>query len=239
MPELPPPLPPDVRTVGQLIGETIRAYGNNFWRVIPLGLALAVVDQTRVHESVLATALIYWAAAPLLVAAYIRGCQVVLEGSVSRSAILVAALVYLPFPALDAIYILPGIAWFAFVGLAVPAALVERLGVRAALRRGRELGGADFVHSLGSLAALVVVVGIAEITLSAVLHTQSGTSARLALFLADLVLTPLLYLGGAMLYTDQAARVRSPRSDGRRRDADLHPPLDADAAGSADPQGQS
>jgi hypothetical protein len=239
VPELPPPLPPEVRTVGQLIGETIRAYGNNFWRVLPLGLPLGAVDQARVHESILATSLIYWAATPLIVAAYVRGCQIVLGGRVSRSTILVATLVYLPFPALDAIYILPGIAWFALVGLAVPAALVERLDVRAALRRGRQLGTADYIHSLGSLAAVVVVVGIAEITLGALLHTQSGASARVALFLADLVLTPMLYVGGAMLYTDQAARVRSPRPDGRRRDADLHPPLDSDTAGGADPQGQS
>ena len=42
---------------------------------------------------------------------------------------------------------LPGIAWFALVGLAVPAAMTEDLGVRAALRRGLELGRADFAHA--------------------------------------------------------------------------------------------
>ena len=239
MPELPPPLPPSERTVGQLIGETIRAYGDSFWRVLPLGLAYAAVDQACVHRSYVPTAIIYWAATPLLVFAYIRACQVVLGGRLTRSVVLVAILVYAPFPALHAGYILPGLAWFAFVGLAVPAALVEHLSVRDALRRGRELGLADYVHSLGSLAALVVVVGVAEITMSAVLHTQGGTNVRVALFLADLVFTPMLYIGGAMLYTDQAARIRSPRPDRRRRNADLHPALDADPAGRADPQGKS
>jgi hypothetical protein len=52
VPELPAPLPPDKRTVGQLVAETIRAYGANFWRVLPLGLALAVVDQLSVRQSV-------------------------------------------------------------------------------------------------------------------------------------------------------------------------------------------
>jgi hypothetical protein len=238
MPELPPPLPPGERTVGQLIGETIRAYGNSFWRVLPLGLSYAAVDQACVHESYLPTALIYLAATPLFVAAYIRACQIVLGGRVTRAVVIVAVLVYMPFPALHAGYILPGLAWFAFVGLAVPAALVERLSVREALRRGRELGLADYVHSLGSFAALVVVAGVAEITLSAVLHTEGGTNVRVALFLADLVFTPLLFLGGAMLYTDQAARVGSPRPHRRRRNADLHPSLDPDSAGRADAQGK-
>ena len=77
-------------------------------------------------------------------------------------------------------FILPGIAWFALIGLAVPAAMVERLGFRDALVRGRQLGIADYVHALGSLAALVVVVGVAETTLSALLHCQGDNGQRVA-----------------------------------------------------------
>ena len=99
----------------------------------------------------------------------------------------------------------------------MPAALVEAPAFRASLARGRALGTADYVHSLGSLAALVLVVGVADNTLVALLHSQSGTSARIALLLSDIVLSPLLYLGGALLYADQAARVGSPRPDRRRR----------------------
>ena len=54
-------------------------------------------------------------------------------------------------------------AWLALIGLAVPAAMVERLGFRDALKRGRRLGTADYVHALGSLAALVVVVGVSDL----------------------------------------------------------------------------
>jgi hypothetical protein len=237
MPELPPPLPPAQRTVGQLIGETIRAYGDNFWRALPLGLALAATDQADVHEGVPATILIYLAAGPLFIAGYLWACSVILGTRVTRAAVLTALVVYLPFPLLH-IFILPGLAWFASIGLAVPAALAERLGVRDALARGRELGAADFVHCFGSLCALVLVVGIAETTLTALLHSQGGTGARVALLLADLILSPLLFLGGAMLYGDQAARVGSRRPDRRRRDAHLHPPLDADVAGRADAEGK-
>jgi hypothetical protein len=41
------------------------------------------------------------------------------------------------------------------------------------------------------------------------LHSQSNTGQRAAVFVADLVLSPLLFLGGALLYRDQAARVGS------------------------------
>jgi hypothetical protein len=234
VPELPPPLPPDKRTVGQLVAETIRAYGANFWRVLPLGVAVAVTDQLSVRQSAEVQMLVYWAATPLFVGAYVWACRLLHGVRPTRVAVGVAILVYLPFPALRAVYILPGLAWFALIGLAVPAAMVERLGFRDALERGRRLGLADYVHALGSLAALVVVVGVAADTLSALLHTQGDNGQRVAVFVSDLVLSPMLYLGAALLYVDQAARVV-----GSRRDAALHPPLDADPAGRTDPQVES
>jgi hypothetical protein len=153
----------------------------------------------------------------------------VLDAQPTWIAAAVAVLVWLPFPALRSLFVLPAIAWLAFMGLSVPAAMRERLGFRDALVRGRQLGAADYVHALGSLAALVVVVGVADLFLTALLHTQSGATERLALGLSDVVLSPLLFVGGAMLYVDQAARVRSPH-------ADLHPPVDADRAGRTNPQ---
>ncbi len=240
MPELPPPLPPAERTVGQLVAETIRAYGASFWRVLPLGLPLAIVDQLSVRQPAGTQMLVYWAATPLFVAAYLAALTLVHGVRPNRTAVAVAVLIYLPFPALRAVFILPGLAWFALIGLAVPAALLERLSFRDALVRGRQLGLADYVHALGSLAALVVVVGIAADTLSALLHTQGDNGQRIAVFISDLVLSPMLYIGAALLYADQAARVGSARPHRRsRRNADLHPPLDADPAGRPDPQVES
>jgi hypothetical protein len=240
MPELPPPLPPGQRTVGQLIAETIRAYGNNFWRAIPLGIPLVVIDQLTAHQGSAAQAAIYWIVGPLVVVAYVRACSVIYNAPANRTAFLAALLIYLPFPLLRAIYILPGLAWFAFIGLAVPAAVVERIGLRAAFRRGRELGTVDYVYCLGSMAALVIVVGIANQTLETLLRSQSQASQRVALGLSDLVLSPLLFLGGAMLYADHAARIGSARPQRRRRrDADLHPPLEPDPAGRPDSEGPS
>jgi hypothetical protein len=234
VPELPPPLPPAERTVGQLVAETIRAYGASFWRLLPLGLPLAIVDQLSVREGSRMQMLVYWAATPLFVAAYIWACKVLLRARPTKLAVGVAVLIYLPFPALRAVFILPGLAWFAMIGLAVPAAMVERLGFRDSLVRGRRLGTADYVHALGSLAALVVVVGIAADTLSALLHTQGDNGRRLAVFLSDIVLSPMLYLGGALLYVDQAARVVGFRGDGA-----LHPPVDPEPTRRSDPQIES
>jgi len=240
VPELPAALPPAERTVGQVVAETIRAYGASFWRVLPLGVPLAIVDQLSVRQSAGTQMIVYWAATPLFVAAYIRACSIAHGTRSNRTAVALAVLIYLPFPALRAVFILPGLAWFALVGLAVPAAMLEPLRFRDALVRGRQLGIADYVHALGTLAALVIVVGVAADTLSALLHTQGDNGQRVAVFISDLVLSPLLYLGAALLYADQAARVGSGRPHRRsRRDADLHPPLDADTAGRPDPQVES
>jgi hypothetical protein len=239
VPELPPPLPPGERTVGQLVAETIRAYGNDFWRALPLGLPLALADQVGARRTGAPAVqfLVFWAALPLFVAGYLWACRLVLAARPNRVAVAVAVLIWLPFPALRALYVLPGLAWLAFTGLSVPAAMVERLGFRDALVRGRKLGLADYAHALGSLAALVLVVVVAESVLSVLLHSQGDNEQRVAVFISDLLLGPLLFLGGALLYRDQAARVGSLRSIRRRsRDADLHPPVDADAAGHSDPQ---
>ena len=40
------------------------------------------------------------------------------------------------------------------------------------------------------------------------LHGQANATARIAAFLADLVISPLILVGAALLYFDQAARVR-------------------------------
>ena len=88
------------------------------------------------------------------------------------------------------------------------------------------------MHAIGSLCALVLVVGLGAITLNALLRTQGEASARVALALADLVLSPLLFLGGAMLYGDQVARVGQPRR-GRRGGAALPAASDADGGPAA------
>jgi hypothetical protein len=230
MPELPPPLPPERRTVGQLVAESIRFYQQRFWQSLPLGVPLAVADQLSIHHHTVVQSFVYWLLTPLFVAAYLWGCRLVLEARPNVTAVALAVLIWLPFPVLRAFFILPGLAWLALIGLAVPVAMVERTSFRESLIQGRRLGLVDYVHALGSVCALVIVVGVAANVLGVLLHSQSDTGLRVAVFLSELVLSPLLYLGAAILYIDQAARLRS------RRRAGLHPPLDAEPAGHPDAQ---
>jgi hypothetical protein len=124
------------------------------------------------------------------------------------TAAITAFLVFLPFPALVLVYVLPGVAWLGLVGLAVPAAMRERLGIRAAIRRGLKLGRAELVHAIGGVATFALVYLVAKGALLVLLHTQGNQTERIAVTLADLVLSPLVFIGPVFLYVDQAARVK-------------------------------
>jgi len=209
---LPPPLPPETRTVGQLVAESIRLYGNHFWRVLPLGLALALIDQISAGRPTGTQALVLLVCAPLLSLAYLAACLVAHQTEWTRRtfwrALGAGTLAFLPVPFLVLVFVLPGLAWLALVGLVVPAILYENLSVRAGFARALRLGRADYVHALGSLATLVIVVYLTHLVLVLLLHGQADAAARTAAFLADLVISPVLLLGAALLYFDQAARVR-------------------------------
>ena len=209
---LPPPLPPETRTVGQLVAESIRLYGSHFWRVLPLGLAFALIDQVNAGLSTGSQAIVLLVFAPVLSLAYLLACLIARETEWSRRTFLRAlgagTLAFLPVPFLVLVFILPGLAWLALVGLVVPAILYEDLPLRAGFARALQLSRADYVHALGSLAALVIVVFITHFTLVFLLHGQANATARIAAFLADLVISPVILLGAALLYFDQAARVR-------------------------------
>ena len=205
----PAALPPAERTVGQLVAEAIRFYQDNFFQVLPTGLALAIVDQASAGRSTPHQALILAAAAPLMTLAYVRATTLVSGAPWSWTAYGLGVLIFLPVPALLLGFIVPAVAWLAFIGLAVPAAVIERLGFRDALQAGRRLGMADFVHSLASIATLAIVYELTKFVLVLLLKGQADAAVRSALFLADLALSPLLFVGAALLYFDQRARLPS------------------------------
>ena len=161
---LPAPLPPETRTVGQLVAESIRLYGRRFWPSLALGVGPAALGAAATGLHGLARVVIF-----------------------------------------PGIYIVV-LAWFALVGLSVPAVLVEGLPLRRAFRRGAALGRADFVHALGSLATLVITIVLTGLVLFFLIQSFGDQALHVAAFLAFLVLTPLFFLGAALLYVDQAAR---------------------------------
>jgi len=211
---LPPPLPPETRTVGQLVAESVKLYGDHPWTSLALGLSVTVINQVSAGHSTLFQVLVLAAGAPLMAASYTGASAIV--GGVRPSAtdaaraIAVGAIVFVPAAFLTLLYVLPAVAWLALVGLVVPVLVLERPGVGAALRRAVELARADYVHALASLATLVILFALVKLSLALLLRDLGDSGERAALGLADLVVSPLLFLGGALLYVDQAARVRSP-----------------------------
>lgn len=212
---LPPPLPPAQRTVGQLVAESIRLYGRHFVRALPLGVIVAAINQLTVGADRIDAGAILLVAAPVFSAAYAYACRLEAETTPSRrawvTAIAVGTLVFVPAALLFPWFALAAVLWLGLAGLAVPAAILEGTSFTASLRRGLELGRADYVHAAGSLATLVILFFLVRIGLALLLESQADNTVRTAIFLSDAVLAPLLFIGGAILYVDQDARLRSRR----------------------------
>jgi len=223
---LPPPLPPAERTVGQLLAESMRLYGQRFWNALPLGLPLAVVDQATLGQDAGVRIVVFAAGAPLLAASYTVASALAARTTLDRRAAAVAittgTLVLLPASLLIVWFALLAAAYLALVGLVVPVAVVERRGPLDAFRRAGDLARADFVHAFGALAALAVVFFIARIGLVALLQAQAENTVRAAVLLADVALGPLLFLGAALLYFDQEARLSARPRAGRIRTRARH-----------------
>jgi hypothetical protein len=210
----PAALPPAERTVGQLVAESIHFYGERFWDCLALGVAPAVIavvfaNVPRAYVLALAPTL----SGALISAAYTWACVMVL-GSRPPWRRLVEAwllgwLVFAPAPFLVIAFVVPGLLWLAAFGLVVPVLVSEAVSVRGSLRRAWRLARADYVHAVGSLFTLGIVVVLSQSVLVFVLRGFGDAAGSVALFLSSVVLSPLLFIGTALLYLDQAARVES------------------------------
>jgi hypothetical protein len=212
---LPPPLPPETRTVGQLVAETLKLYSDHLWTSLGLGLSVTLINQVSAGHDTGFQVLVLAAGSPLMAASF-AGASAIVGGARPSAAdaaraVIVGAIVFVPAAFLTLLYVLPAVAWLALVGLVVPVLVLERpgVGVGAALRRAIELARADYIHAVASLATLVILFGLVKLTLALLLRDLGDAGERAALGLADLVVSPLLFLGGALLYIDQAARARA------------------------------
>jgi hypothetical protein len=208
----PAALPPAERTVGQLVAESIRIYGEHFKRALLLGVGPAVLvvvgtNVSRGVELVLAPTL----SAALVSAAYVGASVLVLERRPVNSRLvrawLVGWLVFIPVPFLVVLFVLPGLVWLAAFGLAVPVVVVEDIAPRAAFGRALQLARAGFVHVLGSLATLAIIAILTQGMLVFLLRGTGNAALTTASFLAVVVVSPLLFIGTALLDIDQSARV--------------------------------
>jgi hypothetical protein len=206
--DLPPPLPPAERTVGQLVAESLRLYGRRFWPSLALGVPPAILNLlARVLDDTLLLVVVPIAGGVLLSLSYVGAVALASEQSLAVTrAIAGGVLVFLPFPFFTAFFILPGLVWLAAFGLVVPVLALERIGFWLAFLRAYKLARADFVHTLGSLATLAILVFLTQSMLFFLLRGTSDQTLDIASFVAALVVSPLLFLGTALLYFDQAAR---------------------------------
>jgi hypothetical protein len=210
--DLPAPLPPETRTVGQVVAEAIRLYGRSAWLALPLGLPLAAADAVAVGRATNERILILIVAAPFFTLAYAWASALAGDVRPARGtwlrALWLGTLVFVPAAFFFPWFALLSVAWLALAGLVVPVVMIEELRPADAFRRAVQLCRADYVHTLGSLATLVIVFVLTRVALAFLLREQADNTIRVAVFLADLVVSPLLFLGAALLYFDQAARVR-------------------------------
>jgi hypothetical protein len=214
VPELPPPAPPETRTAGQLVAEALRLYGRRFWAALALGAGPLVVAIT-VNALPGRTGLIFMATGGALVVTVCYVVATLIAGNAKPgrasilTAVVIGVLVFAPVPFLTVSFVFPGLIWLAFFGLAVPVALNEQRGLRQSVRRSIVLARADFVHALGSLAALAIVGFISAITLAFLLGQFGEQSRTLAALIPLVFVSPLLFLGSALLYFDQEARLKA------------------------------
>jgi hypothetical protein len=202
--------PPAERLIGQLVADTLRFYGAHFWGSLALGagpaIVVAVASQLERSAAVAVSAggaVVAATASYVAASAMVKGVRP--PARTLLTAFAVGVLVYIPALLLLGL-ILPGLAWLALFGLAVPVAVSERLGFVESLRRGLDLGRADFVHALGTLCTLGLLVFVTGQVMILAIYGASGQAIEVTAFLATLVLTPILFLGAAHLYDDQAAR---------------------------------
>ncbi|HEU0304748.1 MAG TPA: hypothetical protein VFR32_09215 [Gaiellaceae bacterium] len=212
-------VPPAERLIGQLVADTLRFYGGHFWSSLALGVAPAVVVAVASQfDRSAAVAISAGGAVIAATASYVAASAMVAGTRPSGRTILTAfaagVVVYIPALLLLGL-IVPGLAWLALFGLAVPAAVSERLAFVQSLRRGFELGRAGFVHALGTLCTLALLVFVTGQVMILAIYGASGQAIQVTAFLATLVLTPILFLGAAHLYEDQVARAEV--KSGRQR----------------------
>lgn len=221
--------------MGQLVGEAIRIYGRNVWKALAIGLPVALVNALVWAAPDSNPVFVAVVGALLATLSYVAACSIVTGQPLrSRGAVVaycIGVLVFVPFPLLATLFVLPGLIWLSLFGLAVPAALVEGLGVRGSLVRAVRLARVDFVHVLGGLATLAIVVFLTQASLFFVLREFAENTRVAAATLASIVVSPLVFLGAALLYVDQTARLGSPRERRKEPDADLPDAHHADREG--------
>jgi hypothetical protein len=216
---------PAERTVGQLIADAIKLYGHRFWRGLGLGVpAAAFTIGASFLDGGVSVAYGIVVGPLALGLSYVWAVTLATGGRTATGrALLAGAVAFLPLAA-SRVLVFTGVyfvalAWFALLGLSVPSVLVEGRRLDDALRHGFRLARADFVHTFGTVAALAIVVIVSIFSLSLLLAGFGAQSITVSAVMAVVVMSPLFFLGCALLYLDQRARLEKRYSAEARKGA--------------------
>jgi hypothetical protein len=203
-----------------VVAESIRLYGGHFLPSLVLGLPAAAVLALAAWTPEPTRTVSVLAAGSLLSAwALTRAVRIARQDAHGPTALAlgVGMVAFLP-AVLVRVVVFPGIyplalVWLTATIFAGPAVLVEGVSARGALVRSVRLARADAVHAIGGLLTLAVTIVLSALVLTFLLRGFGDQKLIVAALLALLVVTPLFFLGAAVLYGDQAARVRLGRID--------------------------
>src|SRR5262245_18190464 len=205
MSSTPADVPLAERTVGQLIADTIRLYGQRFWRSLGLGIPAAAFTVgasffeggPRIGYGLIVGPL-------ALGASLVWGVMLATGGrNAPWRALVAGAIAFLPLAASRAVVFtgvyFVALAWFALFGLAVPSILVEGRQLGDALGHGLRLACADLIHAFGTVDALAIVVIVSIFSLSLLIAGFGVQSITVSAVLAVVVMSLLFFLGSALL----------------------------------------
>lgn len=220
--------PPDrPLKLGEVLAETVRLYGERLWASFALGLVVAASLVLAFATSHIVPLVLV--ASVAFTATYAAAARLVngdpfLEAWAQvglRFPILLALTVVVSVPfvlgRIDPLLLIFAVAWLAFVGFSIPVAMLERetegeewLGrLGFALSRSVELAKSEYLHAFGVSAALVLVYVLLGSILAAALTGFGENSEFVATVLVQIVLGPFFFLGLAVLYFDQSARIKA------------------------------
>jgi len=230
--------------VGQLVAETVKLYRSRFWPSLALGIPAAIVVQVVLSVPRTLQLPVVAGVGSILLSLSFVGASAIVDGRrpplrAAATGYFLGVILFPATPFFAIAFALPGVAWLALVGLGVPVAVIERRSIKESFSRGITLARADYIHTLGSMATLVITFFLTRTALFFLLRGTGEATIRAGAFLADLVISPILFLGSALIYVDQRARLDKLAPAKGGSDADLHPALEPDGAGSADAESES
>jgi len=213
--------------LGELLAETVRLYGERIWAVVGMGvflagvlLAASLIGHLVVLVTIVSPAFTACYAVATRVTAGDPAAEAWAQIGVRLPVLLVLTLIVsVPFVLgiVDVVVLVFSVAWFAFVGLSVPVAMVERPPGGAnwyqligyAVVRGSDLARKEYLHVLGICAALTLIYAILGPFLAVLLTGFADNGSLAASIIASGVIGPFFFLGLSVLYFEQNARTLS------------------------------